>query len=102
MPLSRTPILITGGAGFIGSCFPHRAVATGAWVVVLDLFTYAGRRASLPPTETTSKLAMVPADVCDPAQVRALFQRTRPRAVVHNGAEPAFFANTIDTLTFAA
>jgi nucleoside-diphosphate-sugar epimerase len=41
MPLSRTPILITGGAGFIGSCFPHRAVATGAWVVVLDLFTYA-------------------------------------------------------------
>jgi nucleoside-diphosphate-sugar epimerase len=62
----------------------------------------SGRRASLPPTETTSKLAMVPADVCDPAQVRALFQRTRPRAVVHNGAEPAFFANTIDTLTFAA
>jgi dTDP-glucose 4,6-dehydratase len=102
MPLSRTPILITGGAGFIGSCFTHRAIAAGARVVVLDLFTYAGRHASLPPTETTSELAVVPADVCDPAQVRALFQRTRPRAVVHFAAETHVDRSIDDASAFVA
>jgi dTDP-glucose 4,6-dehydratase len=42
-------LLITGGAGFIGSHFVKRMLAAGEDVVVLDKFTYAGNRANLPP-----------------------------------------------------
>jgi len=42
-------ILVTGGAGFIGSHFVKRMLAAGEEVVVLDKFTYAGNEANLPP-----------------------------------------------------
>ena len=42
-------LLVTGGAGFIGSHFVKRMLAAGEDVVVLDKFTYAGNPANLPP-----------------------------------------------------
>jgi dTDP-glucose 4,6-dehydratase len=47
--LSRARVLVTGGAGFIGSNFVHRLLAKhpGAHAVVLDALTYAGRRENL-------------------------------------------------------
>ena len=49
LDLSRARVLVTGGAGFIGSNFVHRLLARhpGAHVVVLDALTYAGRRENL-------------------------------------------------------
>src|SRR3954465_2990185 len=43
-------LLVTGGAGFIGSHFVRRMLAAGEDVDVLDKFTYAGNAANLPPT----------------------------------------------------
>ena len=70
LDLSRARVLVTGGAGFIGSNFVHRLLARhpGAHVVVLDALTYAGRRENLdgiPP----AKLTFVHGDIRDPAAV---------------------------------
>ncbi|MEM1637595.1 MAG: NAD-dependent epimerase/dehydratase family protein, partial [Pyrobaculum sp.] len=53
-------ILVTGGAGFIGSALVHRLVARGEEVVVVDKLTYAGRVENLPPGAK-----LVPIDLVD-------------------------------------
>lgn len=80
-------ILITGGAGFIGSAVVRRAVADGCQVVNLDALTYS---ASLENVETVSahpNYAFEQVDICDEAAVRAVFARHRPDAVMHLAAE---------------
>ncbi|MBB2890138.1 dTDP-glucose 4,6-dehydratase [Flexivirga oryzae] len=78
-------ILVTGGAGFIGSNFVHLIMATnpGVEVTVLDAFTYAGERASLAGLQ--SSVHIVDGDVTDPATVDRLVGRSD--AVVHFAAE---------------
>ncbi|TCJ00677.1 dTDP-glucose 4,6-dehydratase [Aeromicrobium sp. IC_218] len=78
-------LLVTGGAGFIGSNFVHHVLAhTDLTVTVLDLLTYAGNRASLAglPEE---RLELVVGDVADAALVDDLV--ARHDAVVHFAAE---------------
>jgi len=78
-------ILVTGGAGFIGSNFVHHLVAhTGHDITVLDKLTYAGNLASLEglPAE---RFAFVRGDIADAALVDELF--ARHDAVVHFAAE---------------
>ena len=69
--LSRTRVLVTGGAGFIGSNFVHRLLAKHAvaQVVVLDALTYAGRRENLHglPRE---RLTFIHGDIRNPVDVR--------------------------------
>jgi len=79
-------LLVTGGAGFIGSNFVHlvRRQRPGWRVVVLDALTYAGNLANLEGTESV----FVQGDVADPADVNAAFEEAgRGCVVVHFAAE---------------
>ena len=65
-------LLVTGGAGFIGSNFVHYALAnTQTHITVLDKFTYAGNRASLQGLDP-ARFTLVEGDICDAALVDSL------------------------------
>ena len=80
-------ILITGGAGFIGSCVVRRLVAAGKRVVTLDLLTYAGHAESLGEAADASNHTLEHADIRDGAAVRRVFADARPDTVIHLAAE---------------
>jgi dTDP-glucose 4,6-dehydratase len=81
-------IFVTGGAGFIGSNFIldwlHH---TGEPVVNLDRLTYAGNLKNLASVENDLRHVFIRADIGDIAQVSALLDRHKPRAIVHFAAE---------------
>ena len=88
MQLSGRTILVTGGAGFIGCNFVRLLLAeTDARVVVLDKLTYAGSLESLADVLSDSRLEFVRGDIADRPEVRRLFARHRPAAVVNFAAE---------------
>jgi len=81
-------ILVTGGAGFIGSNFVLDWLAhTGEPVLNLDKLTYAGNAANLAPLSGDSRHVFVQGDIADRPAVAALLTRYQPRAVVHFAAE---------------
>ncbi len=81
-------LLVTGGAGFIGSNLVRRALATTAdRVVVLDNLTYAGSAASLDHLPDRSRFVFVQGDIADRELVDAVFREHRPRAVLNLAAE---------------
>ncbi len=80
-------ILVTGGAGFIGSAVVREAVAAGHHVVTLDKLTYAGSLTNLEPVADSPLHAFEQADICDRAAVDAIFARHHPDAVMHLAAE---------------
>jgi dTDP-glucose 4,6-dehydratase len=81
-------ILVTGGAGFIGSNFVLDWLATGGGPVVnLDKLTYAGNPANLASVANDPAYTFVHGDICDAELVARLFREHRPRAVVHFAAE---------------
>lgn len=84
----HAPILVTGGAGFIGSNFVLDWLAAGLGPVVnLDKLTYAGNPRNLDSAEANSDYTFVRGDICDQALVATLLREHRPRAVVHFAAE---------------
>lgn len=85
--LSET-ILVTGGAGFIGSNFVLACLKmNGVAVVNLDLLTYAGNAANLAAVENDTRYTFVRGDICDAELVGTLLRKHRPRAIVHFAAE---------------
>jgi dTDP-glucose 4,6-dehydratase len=81
-------ILVTGGAGFIGSAVVRQAIReTDHQVVVVDKLTYAGNMDSLAPVSNDPRYAFERADIADAARMRELFERYRPDAVMHLAAE---------------
>ena len=80
-------LLVTGGAGFIGSAVVRRAIGDGDDVLVLDKLTYAGNLASLAPVAANPHYNFVRADIGDRDAVKAAFARFRPEAVLHLAAE---------------
>lgn len=80
-------ILITGGAGFIGSAVVRRAIADGHRVVNLDKLTYSANLENVASVAKSPNYAFEQADICDDAAVRAIFARHRPDAVMHLAAE---------------
>jgi dTDP-glucose 4,6-dehydratase len=81
-------ILVTGGAGFIGSNFVLTWLkAGGAAVVNLDLLTYAGNAANLASVEADPRYTFVHGDICNAELVGLLLRKCRPRAIVHFAAE---------------
>src|SRR6267378_5601078 len=82
-PMTR--LLVTGGAGFIGSNFTRRAVEQGHDVVVLDKLTYAGNQENLRDLLDAKKIDFVKGDVCDRGLVDRLAKQAE--AVVHFAAE---------------
>jgi len=81
-------VLVTGGAGFIGSAVCRHLISDLEHeVVVVDKLTYAGNLASLAPVASHSHYVFEKHDICDVAAVNAIFAKYRPDAVVHLAAE---------------
>ncbi len=81
-------ILVTGGAGFIGSCLVRQLMAEGAdSVVTLDKLTYAGNLDSLADAMTHPRHVFVQGDICDAVLVRELLERHQIDCVAHLAAE---------------
>jgi dTDP-glucose 4,6-dehydratase len=81
-------VLVTGGAGFIGSNFILSWIqSTGSEIVSLDLLTYAGNPENLSSLEGDSRYQLVRGDICDADLVAKLLRKYQPRAVVHFAAE---------------
>jgi dTDP-glucose 4,6-dehydratase len=88
MRQANETILVTGGAGFIGSNFVLSWMkAAQAGVVNLDLLTYAGNAANLAPLKGDPRYTFVRGDICDAELVGSLLRKYQPRAVVHFAAE---------------
>jgi dTDP-glucose 4,6-dehydratase len=81
-------LLVTGGAGFIGSNFILTWMeAAKSPVVNLDLLTYAGNPANLASLDQDPRYLLVQGDICDADLVGSLLKEHQPRAIVHFAAE---------------
>lgn len=85
---SSLKILVTGGAGFIGSAFIRTALASGsAEILNFDKLTYAGNLENLESVATSPRYRFFRGDICDAAAVAEVWESFRPDAVVHFAAE---------------
>ncbi|MEO9870186.1 dTDP-glucose 4,6-dehydratase [Ekhidna sp.] len=84
----RAKILITGGAGFIGSHVMRRFIKTDKYHIVnLDKLTYAGNLENLKDIEDSSNYEFIKGDICDFEFVKGLFTRNNFYGVIHLAAE---------------
>lgn len=102
-------ILITGGAGFIGSAVVRRAIADGHQVLNLDALTYAACLGNLSAVERTPGYGFVQADIRNGPTLEPIFKSFAPDVVMHLAAEshvdrsidgPSAFVDTNITGTF--
>jgi dTDP-glucose 4,6-dehydratase len=102
-------LLVTGGAGFIGSAVVRQAVRDGISVVNLDKLTYAGSLTNVAEVADSPLYAFERADICDRAAIDAILAHHRPDAIMHLAAEshvdrsidgPAAFIETNITGTY--
>ena len=103
-------ILLTGGAGFIGSAVVRQFIRdTDAEVINVDKLTYAGNLESLAEANKSPRHHFEQVDICDPNEIRRVFEQYTPDAVMHLAAEshvdrsidgPGAFIQTNITGTF--
>ncbi len=96
-------ILVTGGAGFIGSAVIRQAIAKGYEIVNLDCLTYAANLKNLSVISSHDGYDFVKGDICDAEMVSEVFEKHQPDAIMHLAAEshvdrsidgPGAFINT--------
>jgi dTDP-glucose 4,6-dehydratase len=104
-------LLITGGAGFIGSAVVRHVIRDTDWTVAnLDKLTYAGNLESLAEARASNRHRHFKTDICDRAAVDAILREVRPDAVLHlaaeshvdrsiDGAAPFIATNIVGTFT---
>ncbi len=80
-------ILVTGGAGFIGSAVVRRAIADGHSIVNVDALTYAGCLKNIESVATSPNYKFEHADICNHTGLEEIFARHKPDAVMHLAAE---------------
>lgn len=81
-------ILVTGGAGFIGSALVrHLIEQTEHQVLVFDKLTYSGILSSLQPVASSNRYAFLESDICDAEAVSGALAEFRPEVVAHLAAE---------------
>lgn len=87
--MSKKTLIITGGAGFIGSHVVRRFVNEypDYQIINLDKLTYAGNLANLKDIEDKENYRFVKADIVDSAQMLAIFEQEKPDGIIHLAAE---------------
>jgi dTDP-glucose 4,6-dehydratase len=95
-------VLVTGGAGFIGSSFIRYVLRTrqDLQVINFDKLTYAGNLRNLDEVASSPRYAFVRGDIADSGDVAAVFQQHRPQAVVNFAAETHVDRSIEDTAPF--
>ena len=84
----RDAILVTGGAGFIGSNFVLSWIeGSRSPVINLDLLTYAGNASNLASLDGDARYELTRGDICDAELVGRLLRQHQPKAIVHFAAE---------------
>ena len=101
--MAKRNILITGGAGFIGSHVVRLFVKKypDYHIINLDKLTYAGNLANLKDIETEPNYTFVKADICDYERMVDLFREYEIDGVVHLAAESHVDRSIKDPFTFA-
>lgn len=85
---THSAILVTGGAGFIGSAVVRRLIReSGAFVTVVDSLTYAGNLESLAEVDQHPRFRFEQVDICDAGELGRVFALSQPDAVIHLAAE---------------
>jgi dTDP-glucose 4,6-dehydratase len=88
MRFADSTIFVTGGAGFIGSgIVRHLLEDTSAFVLNIDKLTYASNLSSIPQVSGNSRYAFAKVDICNGQELRTLFERYQPDAVMNLAAE---------------
>ncbi len=90
-------ILVTGGAGFIGSEFVRQGVQKGHRLIVLDRLTYAGDRARLESVK--NKIDFYDVDIANFKKVEALIRKIKPSVIVNFAAETHVDRSILDAQT---
>jgi dTDP-glucose 4,6-dehydratase len=82
-------LLVTGGAGFIGSAYVRQLIQShqDLSVITLDKLTYAGNLENLAPVEGSARHQFIAGDICDSALVTKILAEHAPEAIVHFAAE---------------
>jgi dTDP-glucose 4,6-dehydratase len=91
-------ILVTGGAGFIGSAFVRLLIKNGHQPVILDKLTYAGDLRRLDSVKGNFKFYKT--DICDKQKLNSIFSKVKPEIVVHFAAESHVDRSIIDASVF--
>ena len=81
-------VVVTGGAGFIGSCMVRRLLSVpDLQVISLDKLTYAGHAISLPNLEHADRHTLIEGDICDRELVASILHQYQPCSILHLAAE---------------
>lgn len=91
-------LLVTGGAGFIGSEFVRQGIQRGYEITVLDKLSYAGDLERL--KEVKGEIAFYKVDITDSESIKRVFEAKRPDAVVHWAAESHVDRSIADATPF--
>jgi dTDP-glucose 4,6-dehydratase len=83
--LNQKTLIVTGGAGFIGSAFVRKLASTHR-LIVLDLLTYAGDQNRIEHS-SNDQITLIKGDICDEVLVNSIFEEYRPQAIIHFAAE---------------
>ena len=91
-------ILVTGGAGFIGSEFVRQCVKKGYKIIVVDKLTYAGDLKRL--KEARGKYKFYKADICNKKKIEEIFEKEKPRIVTNFAAQTHVDRSIVDATPF--
>lgn len=89
-------LLVTGGAGFIGSCFVLKMIGKGLQVINLDKLTYLGNLENLKTLFSNPNHIFVKGDIGDSNLGRGLLEKYKPSAVVNFAAESHVDSSIVD------